>query len=1051
MAVAFGHIREFELGTESISAYLERVQLYFVANDVANEKKVAVLLSVIGSKTYVLLRSLLHPEAPKEKTFDQLAKTLKEHLEPKPQTIVERFHFHRRNQEQSESVLDYIAELRRLSATCDFGGYLNEVLRDRFVCGLSNEATQKRLLTEQNLDLAKALGVAQAMEAAQKNALQFKDLSVGRVKLDPKGSQVAEKQVTPCRNACYRCGKNNHVANKCKFIDATCHCCGKTGHIASVCRRKQKNERRGGSKLRWVENESQTETEEGDEDRTREEDDRTEGICTLSEPSGRKPMLAEFKIQGVCLTMEIDTGAAVTLISLVTFNRHFPKMTLSPSSARLSTYTGQKISVCGEIKVKVRYGQQVRVCTLIVVEGDGPNLVGRGWLRSFKLDWHRIQKVQVSDSLNRGLDTLLTRFVEVFEKNEESQKLCTLNTHRGLYQYRRMPFGIASAPALFQKTMDSVLQGIKHVVCYIDDILVTGSNEIEHLRNLEQVFNRLKERGIRLRKDKCVFHSHSVDFLGHRIDAEGIHPLPSKVEAMVKAPAPRNITELKSFLGMVNYYAKFLPNVSTHLFPLYALLKKEHGWKWDKECQHAFVLIKKMLSSTQVLTPYDPKLPLRLAADASAYGLGAVLSHEWPDGSERPIAFASRTLASAERHYAQLEKEALALIFGIKKFHQYLYGRKFTLVTDHKPLTTILGPKKGIPVVAASRLQRWAMLLAAYTYDIQYRSTHENGNADGLSRLPLQEDRPDVEGPINGKMFILLVDAHSKWPEVFEMPNTTSQKTIEILRQVFSAYGLPEQLVSDNGPQFISREFAEFMAKNGIKHIRSAPYHPATNGQVERFVQTFKRAMKTGTTKREVRTRLHLLRETTEQQVCKKQAEQKWHHDKKARDRECAERETVLSRNYGSDPKWVRGRIGKQCGPVSYQVELPDGRVWRRHIEQLSTVPEAVCVPVPTTKVDGRAPDMTEPDEVAEETRPREELMRQPEITSTDLDIQDSNPTASNEQRGVRRNEGQSTEGKAPHDHRPITTKTTTTTTTTTTPSTTRRYPERTRRPPDRF
>ena len=193
-----------------------------------------------------------------------------------------------------------------------------------------------------------------------------------------------------------------------------------------------------------------------------------------------------------------------------------------------------------------------------------------------------------------------------------------------------------------------------------------------------------------------------------------------------------------------------------------------------------------------------------------------------------------------------------------------------------------------------------------------------------------------------------------------------------------------------------------------------------------------------------------MLRETTEQQVCKKQAEQKWHHDKKARDRECAERETVLSRNYGSNPKWVRGRIGKQCGPVSYQVELPDGRVWRRHIEQLSAaVPEAVCVPVPTTTVDGRTPDMTEPAavEVAEETRSREELMRQPEITSTDQDIQASNPTVSNEQRGVRRNDVQSTEGKAPHDHRP----TTTTTTTTTTPSTTRRYPERTRRPPERF
>lgn len=226
------------------------------------------------------------------------------------------------------------------------------MLRDRFVCGLSNEATQKRLLTEQNLGLAKALEVAQAMEAAQKNSLQFKDLSVGCVKLDPKVSQVAEKQVTPCRNACYRCGMNNHVANKCKFIDATCYCCGKMGHIAPVCRRKQKGERRGSSKLRWVENQSQTGTEEDDADWTGEDKDRTEGICNLSEPSGRKPMLAEFKIQGVCLTMEIDTGAAVTLISQVTFNRHFPKLTLSPSSARLSTYTGQRFLYVAKSRLK---------------------------------------------------------------------------------------------------------------------------------------------------------------------------------------------------------------------------------------------------------------------------------------------------------------------------------------------------------------------------------------------------------------------------------------------------------------------------------------------------------------------------------------------------------------------------------------------------------------------------------------------------------------------------------------------------------------------------
>ena len=228
-----------------------------------------------------------------------------------------------------------------------------------------------------------------------------------------------------------------------------------------------------------------------------------------------------------------------------------------------------------------------------------------------------------------------------------------------------------------------------------------------------------------------------MDYLGHHIDAQGIHVASAKVDALQKAPAPHNVSELRSFLGMINYYGKFIPNLSTLLHPLHALLKDAQSWKWDQECDDAFQAAKQQLSSTPVLVHYDPKLPIRLAGDTSNYRIGAVLSHVLPNGTEHPIAYASRTLKPSERNYAQLEKEALSLVYGIQKFHKYIYGRSFTLVTDHCPLTTILGPTTGVPSLAAARLQRWALLLSAYTYYIQFPAAQAHANADRLSRLPL--------------------------------------------------------------------------------------------------------------------------------------------------------------------------------------------------------------------------------------------------------------------------------------------------------------------------
>ena len=178
-----------------------------------------------------------------------------------------------------------------------------------------------------------------------------------------------------------------------------------------------------------------------------------------------------------------------------------------------------------------------------------------------------------------------------------------------------------------------------------------------------------------------------MEYLGYIVDKEGLHTTPAKVEVIAKAPEPKNGHELRSFLGLVNYYGKFIRHLSTLIQPLNHLLCRDVPWKWGKDCQKAFDTLKKQLASSEVLVHYDPDLPLKLDCDVSAYGVGAVLSHVFLNGIERPIAYASRTLTQAEKSYAQLEKEALSLIYGEKKFHQFLYGRRFTF--GYRPQTSI--------------------------------------------------------------------------------------------------------------------------------------------------------------------------------------------------------------------------------------------------------------------------------------------------------------------------------------------------------------------------
>ena len=213
---------------------------------------------------------------------------------------------------------------------------------------------------------------------------------------------------------------------------------------------------------------------------------------------------------------------------------------------------------------------------------------------------------------------------------------------------------------------------------------MSGDTEEQHLHRLEQVLKRLHEYGLRLKMKRCDFLKPSVECLGHGVDKHGLHALPSKVKAIVEAPEPRNVQELRSFLGLLNYYSKFIQNLSSIIHHLLnQLLQHDVTWKWSDDCAKAFKRAKESLVSSQVLAHYNPKLPIKMAADASAYGVGAVISHVYPDGSEKPVTFASRTLSKSEKNYAQIEKEALALIFGVRRFHQIPLWPKFHL--GHRP------------------------------------------------------------------------------------------------------------------------------------------------------------------------------------------------------------------------------------------------------------------------------------------------------------------------------------------------------------------------------
>jgi hypothetical protein len=315
---------------------------------------------------------------------------------------------------------------------------------------------------------------------------------------------------------------------------------------------------------------------------------------------------------------------------------------------------------------------------------------------------------------------------------EESRSLTTFLTPFGRYRFTRLPFGICSAPEHFQRRLCEILNGVEGCVNMMDDILVYGRSLEEHDKRLNNVLTRLRENNITLNKGKCEFRKNSVIFLGHQISSEGIMPDENKVRAVLDMPRPKNVHELRRFFGMYNYLTKFVKDISSKSQPLRELLKDDVSFYWGAQQQEAFDSMKEVLVTAPVLSMYDPNAETRVLADASSFALGGCLEQKHGQ-TFRPVMYISRALTPTEQAYAQIEKEALAVTWACERLSLYITGKRFEILTDHKPLVSLLGSK--LLETLSPRILRFRLRLLAFDYDLKHVSGKKFFVPDTLSRV----------------------------------------------------------------------------------------------------------------------------------------------------------------------------------------------------------------------------------------------------------------------------------------------------------------------------
>ncbi|KAL0161181.1 hypothetical protein M9458_044906, partial [Cirrhinus mrigala] len=799
-------------------------------------EKCSYLLLWIGEKGLDIYNtwSLSEDEAKKLQTYyDKYAA----YITPKSNPIYARYRFHEKMQAAGETFEHFITELKLLVKDCSYPNS-DEMVRDRIVFATNSPRVREKLLSQgAELTLDKAIDIARSHKLAQ---IQLKEMTgskdapkidaVNATKRQNAHRYTKTKDHKLVHRECDRCAGSHSPRDACPARGKQCMKCKKCNHFAKACKTKNtaptKPQRRPVHALVQNNEEEQCEL-------------YIDSITTVNANKNNVQAYADIKVgpSQQTIRFKIDSGAEINAIPNNTFNALFKRVPVAPPAQSITAYGGNPLEVRGTCMLECEHDDRSALLEFHIVKAKAPPILGL----SASLDLNLIKLVMGVSKEQTKIDTnpktILKEYADVFQGIREFAGECTfrVNPHAVVYpprrvpialrarlkeeldrmednniivkvteptewvnalvvvekpksqkcvwtpetstrlssgptthsphlksvldaRFLRLPFGINSAQDEFQRRVNETYEGLKGVAAIVDDILVYGRDKEEHDTNLRAMLQRTRERGLKLNPDKCRVGIQEVSYFGHRLSGEGISPDPQKSKP-----------ELETILGMVNYLARFTPHLSQVNAPLRQLLKQDCEFIWDAVHDRAFKQIKELITNH----PMD----LTLQVDASKSGLGAVLLQH-----DKPVAYASKSLNSTEQNYAQIEKELYAVLFGCKRFHEYMYGRKVTVESDHKPLEAIL--KKPL-ASAPPRLQRMILQLQKYDIHILHKPGKQIPVADTLSRKSIEYHDDSLSEGMDAQVHTLIANIQVSDNKLKEIIAATAQDTqLTTLNQV---------------------------------------------------------------------------------------------------------------------------------------------------------------------------------------------------------------------------------------------------------------------------